>query len=50
MAIDRLRQQVALQDELLRRAAERSVRESARRAWHVLEPGKQLIPNFHFRD
>ena len=44
---DDLRQQAALQDALLTRAAERSLRAYVEQAWPILEPDRRFLSNWH---
>ncbi len=44
---DHLRQQAALQDALLTRQAERSLRAYVEQAWPILEPDRPFLPNWH---
>jgi predicted phage terminase large subunit-like protein len=44
---DHLRRQVAIQDALLTRLAERSFRAYVEQAWPILEPRRPFLPNWH---
>ena len=45
--IDDMRQLAAIQDEALKRHAERSLRAFVAQAWPVLEPRTPFLPNWH---
>lgn len=48
MAIaDQLRRQVAIQEALLKRRAERSFRAYVEQAWPILEPATPFLGNWH---
>jgi hypothetical protein len=47
MATDQLVRRAQLQDELLKRQAERSLRAFVEQAWPILEPSRPFTPNWH---